>query len=323
MKLQILIAHYKEPEDLIVKLLNSINNQLGIDFTNDLEVIICNDGFFVPIPIETLSRYKFKIKYIMNQHEGVSYTRNTLLNVSNAEYIMFCDADDVFCSQLGLYSVLETIKDKNPDVFISSFYEETREHKFILRELDSNFIHGKVFRRQYLLDNNISFHSDLIFLGDPYFLQQVLRLSNNMVYSNIPFYIWCWNDNSICRKEKDHLIKSYVMKLRGDKLLTENFIKRDRIDLAKMIVLNSIQDMYFKFYTKNWYDLRYTEEIREAQKQFVDFYNSFKYLYDDIDEKTKIQSYNAILLKRSSNGPQSGYLGLEPWLNKIVLLYTK
>lgn len=323
MKLQILIAHYKESEELVLNLLNSINDQLGIDFKNDLEAIICNDGFLAPIPIEILSKYKFKIKYIMNQHEGVSYTRNTLLNVSNAEYIMFCDADDTFCDRLGLYSILEVIKDKNPDVFISPFYEETREHKFILRELDSNFIHGKVFRRQYLLDNNIKFHQDLIFLGDPYFLQQALNLTTNMVYSRIPFYIWCWNDNSVCRKEKDHLIKSYSMKLRGDKLLTENFIKRERLDLAKMVLLRSVQDMYFKFYSKNWFDLRYTEEIKLAQKQFVDYYNEFKFLYNDIDEKTKIQSYNAILLKRSSNGPQSGYLGLEPWLNKIVLLYTK
>lgn len=322
MKLQILIAHYNESENLVLNLLNSINNQLGIDFKNSIEAVICNDGISVPIPIEILSKYKFKIKYIMNQHEGVSYTRNTLLDASNSDYIMFCDSDDMFCDQLGLYSILEAIKDKNPDVFISPFYEETREHKFILRELDSNFVHGKVFRRQYLLDNDIRFHSDLIFFGDPYFLKQALGLTSNMVYSKIPFYIWCWNDNSICRKEKNHLIKSYAMKLRGDKLLTENFIKRDRIDLAKMIVLNSIQDMYFKFYTKSWYDLRYTEEIKEAQKQFVDFYNSFKNLYDEIDDKTKMKSYNTILLSRGSNGPQSGYLGLEPWLIKIVSLYT-
>lgn len=317
MKLQILIPHYKEPIFILENLLNSIDSQLGVDFEDDIGVIICNDGIDVPIPIDLLQKYKFKIEYIINPHEGVSYTRNTLLNASNADFIMCCDCDDIFISNLGLDLVFDCLEKYDPDVFISAFYEESKTHSYILKETDSFLVHGKIFKRKYLLDSDIHWNNQLFFSGDTYFLNQALNLTDNIVYSRIPFYLYKWNDDSICRREKNHFTRSYAMKLLGDKLLIKRFIEIDRSDLAQASVVDMVQDMYFMSHSLNWQKDSVKDCTKRAEEEFVKMFSEFKDLYNSSTAKQRITNYNNKLLSYASSGPIEGYLGIDPWLNSL------
>jgi len=69
-------------------------------------VIIVNDGTDVYLSDELLSSYPFEVEYYKEEHRGVSGTRNSCLDHSTAEYIMFCDADDMFFNACGLWMVL-------------------------------------------------------------------------------------------------------------------------------------------------------------------------------------------------------------------------
>ena len=162
MKLQILVPQHRETEEIIKPLLDSIEVQQKVDLGKDVGVIIVNDGTDVRLSGEFLDRYSFEIQYHCNERErrGVSATRNAALDHATADYVMFCDADDMFLNACGLYIVFREMEGGGFDSLTSAFTEETRhpetrEVVYINREMDSTFVHGKVYRRKFLLEKGI------------------------------------------------------------------------------------------------------------------------------------------------------------------------
>ena len=102
-KLDILIPQYQETDTDVKNMLDSIAIQQNVDLKEDVGVIIVNDGSDVFLSEELLSSYPFTIEYYKNEHKGVSATRNACLDHSKAEYVMFCDADDMFIDGRGLF----------------------------------------------------------------------------------------------------------------------------------------------------------------------------------------------------------------------------
>ena len=153
-KLDILVPQYKETDEIVKPLLDSIAVQQSVDFS-EIGVIICNDGTDVRLSDELLHSYPFTVEYHLCEHKGVSATRNACLDRSEADYVMFCDADDCFCNSLGLYIVFREMGINGGfDTLVSSFIEETRnpqtkEVLYVPHEVDSTFVHGKVHRRTF------------------------------------------------------------------------------------------------------------------------------------------------------------------------------
>ena len=171
MLLEILIPQYKETDDIIKPLLDSIKEQINIDF-NEIGVIITNDGSDVFLSEKLLSSYPFKVQYFKNEHKGVSATRNFCLDKATADYIMFCDADDLFINSLGLQSVISEIKRQKIDFINSTFMEEiktTSGNIYIPHDQDMIFVHGKIYNREFLIKENIRWDENLLIHEDSYF----------------------------------------------------------------------------------------------------------------------------------------------------------
>ena len=172
MKLQILVPQYREDDEIIRPLLDSIAIQQNVPF-DEIGVVICNDGSDVHLSETLLEAYPFDIQYYLGPHRGVSATRNACLDHATADYVMFCDADDMFFNACGLWILFREMT-TGFDSLVSVFIEETRvpgtgEVTYINRQQDSTFVHGKVHRRQYLLDRRIRFNNTLIIHEDSYF----------------------------------------------------------------------------------------------------------------------------------------------------------
>ena len=202
MILQILINHYKENIQIIDNFLQSLDNQSYKDY----EVIIGSDGGD-KLPLELLDKYSFKYKYLYLEHSGVCHTRNILLQQATADYVMFCDIDDEFSDKNGLAIMIEIAEKTNADVIGSQYsVERLNEDKIVLDvyEQDTIRVHGKIFKRQYLIDNNITYPDELEFNGDMKFLWLAYKLTRNIVWTKNNFYIWKYNKNSITRKNIFH-----------------------------------------------------------------------------------------------------------------------
>ena len=119
MKLQILIPQYDETDEVIKPLLDSLAIQQNVDLKNELGVIIVNDGSKIFLSDELLNSYPFKVEYYKHEHLGVSATRDACFNYSSADYVMFCDADDMFFNACGMYIIFREFENGGFDIIIS------------------------------------------------------------------------------------------------------------------------------------------------------------------------------------------------------------
>ena len=107
MKLQFLIPQYNETDDIVKNMLDSIEIQQGIDF-KEIEVLIGNDGSDIKLSEDLLSKYSYSIKYFQYEHTSPAGTRQKLFDVATADYVMFCDADDMLLNILSICTIFSS-----------------------------------------------------------------------------------------------------------------------------------------------------------------------------------------------------------------------
>lgn len=294
MKLQFLIPQYGETEEVIAPLLQSIAIQQSVDIENDVGVIICNDGSNVKLSREFLYSFPFKVEYIQQEHKGVSAARNVCLDHATADYVMFCDADDLFMSACGLYIIFREMKGDGFNAFSSIFIEETRDPKthetmYINRQNDMTFVHGKVYRRKYLVKNNIRFNDDLTIHEDSYFNCLAQRLAGEVKYCQTPFYLWKWRDESVCRHDPKYILKTYTNMLDSNTALVQEFLDRGRPKDAQYYATSMIYDAYYMMNKDEWLNQENQEYRNKTELRFKEYYQTFKKQFDDIPKELKQQ----------------------------------
>lgn len=250
-KLTVVVTHYKEPVDTYKALFDSLAIQQGIDL-NDIEVIVVQDGNEGGVPLSFLEQYTYTTRLINIPKGGVSKARNKGLDEATGEYVMFCDCDDMFYSAFGLWMLMRAIEQK-PDVIFSSFTEEsmiTDEYHLIRKDKDITFIHGKAFRKEWLVAENIRFKDELTIHEDGYFVALCNVLSKTQQYIDQPFYLWRWNPNSVVRRDRDNfLLKTYVNLVDSRDALMEQFRDRGYEQDYTLGVCKCFIDMYYDFNT--------------------------------------------------------------------------
>lgn len=323
MKLDILVPQYKETDEVIKPLLDSIALQQLVNM-NDIGVIIVNDGSDTFLSEKLLTSYPFKITYFKNEHKGVSGTRQKALDLSKADYVMFCDADDMFYNMCGLWIVFNEMR-TGFDSLVSVFTEETKmqneEHVFINREIDSTFVHGKVHRRRYLLEQNIRWNENLTIHEDSYFNILCQKCSNNIKYCPTPFYLWKWRDESVCRNDFKYILKTYNNMLDSNTALVSELLKRNKYQDAQFYATNMIYDAYFTMNKDEWIN-QDNKEYRDAtEKRFADYYKEFKYLLDGVPQQVKGMILQGLRNRFYQEGMFLEKMTFEQWIKHLEETY--
>ena len=322
MKLQILIPQYEETDEIIKPLLDSISIQQNIDF-KDVGVIIANDGSDIQLSDSFLESYPFDIQYIIAKHQGVSATRNVCLDAAEADYVMFCDADDMFCNVCGLWMIFREI-DQNGgfDSLTSVFVEETRtpdtkEPIYINREMDSTFVHGKVHRRQYLIDKQIRWNPELTIHEDSFFNIQCSSLSPNVKYCPTPFYLWRWRDASVCRHDPKYILKTYRNMIDSNDALIREFIRKGFEDKAYFYITFMIFDAYYTMNKPEWVNQENKEYRDSTEYRFAKYFKKYKKRWDAVPASDKIQISQGIRGRSVNEGMLMEAMTIDEWLEHI------
>ena len=121
----IIIPLYNK-ENFIVNTLNSVFSQTF----NSYEIIIVNDGS-TDTSVDKITRINDdRIKIIHQENQGVSVARNKGIEMANAEYVCFLDADDYWYPNF-LQTFYELIVKYNKEsVFSAAFQVETQWKTF-------------------------------------------------------------------------------------------------------------------------------------------------------------------------------------------------
>ena len=321
-KLQILVPQYKETEDIIKPLLDSIEVQQSVDIANDIGVIIVNDGTDVHLNQEFLNRYSFPIEYYLSEHGGVSATRNKCFDHAAADYVMFCDADDMFYNACGLYIIFREIENGGFDSLVSSFIEETRlpnsnEPFYINHDIDSTFVHGKVHRRQFIIDNNIRWNNNLTIHEDSYFNCLCQRLAKELKYSQTSFYLWRWRDGSVCRHDPKYILKTYNNMLDSNDALVQQFLNRGRKEDAMYYSVGMIYDAYFTMNKDEWLNQENKEYRYATERRFKEYWLKYRHLHDSISNDIKTQVIMGIKNRMYMEGMVLETLTFNEWIRQV------
>lgn len=322
MKLQILVPQYNETNEIIKPLLDSIEVQQNVDLQHDVGVIIVNDGTDIHLSEEFLKRYSFPIEYHLHEHKGVSATRNACLDYAKADYVMFCDADDMFYNACGLYIVFREIELGSFDSLVSAFVEESRDPQtkdpvYINHNMDSTFVHGKIHRRKFLLKEKIRWNDKLTIHEDSYFNCLCQRLAKELKYSQTPFYLWRWRDNSVCRHDPKYILKTYNNMLDSNDALIEQFLQRGRKDDAEFFAVNMIYDSYFTMNKDEWLNQENREYRYATERRFKEYWQKYKHLHDSINSMTKTQIIMSVKNRMYTEGMVLESVTFNEWIKQI------
>lgn len=338
-KLSILIPHYTEPIEVIKPLLDSIAIQRNVDM-KDIEAVICDDGpdAFL-LPQEFLDSYPFDIQYHREPKANVSVMRNKALDYCNGEYVMFCDSDDCFYHCLAFWFILKetTTPMQIPgpngtpetvtgyDALYSVFLEEGRnpetgETYFLDRRDGFQFTHGKCIRKAFMLENDIRFGDELSIHEDNVLNGKVQACTNKIKWSPTPFYLWCWRDDSVCRRDSLYIKKTYPDLIKSSNHMLEWLVSKGKLDKAKECVTSITLDAYYTFCHPSWKEIK-TKEYRDgAEKYFSEYFKKWEYLWKEAPDQMKMQISSGIRQRVVMEGMEMETETLEQFLNRIKSL---
>ena len=320
MKLQILIPQYEEKDHVIKPLLDSIALQQNVPM-DEVGVIICNDGSNTFLSDDLLNSYPYLVEYHKESHRGVSATRNACLDYAKADYVMFCDADDMFVNMCGLYIIFREMK-QGFDSLISCFQEETRhpetkEVVYVNHDMDSTFVHGKVHRRQYLIDKHIRWNDKLTIHEDSYFNILCQNLSQNVKYCQLPFYLWRWRDESVCRHDPKYILKTYRNLVDSNDALIDAFLSRGLMDKAMNYVVFLVFDAYYNMNKPEWINQENKEYRDSTEKRFAEYYKRHEDLWNAMPMGQKMQVSSGVRSRVIKEGMMMEAVTVHDWLKHI------
>lgn len=327
MTLDILIPHYSESADEVTPLLDSIALQQNVNFSN-IGVIIAHDGpDATELPeTEWRERYPFALTFVHAERGGVSHTRNAALDASTADYVIFADADDMFCHACGLYIVFEQMQ-SGFDTMVSRFVEESRHPEtkkpvYINHDMDSTFVHGKVHRRRYLVDNNIRFNDELTVHEDSYFniLAQNIAPKERAVYCPTPFYLWRWRDASVCRHDPKYILKTYGNMLDSNDALVDEFTRRGMVDKARFYATFMILDAYYTLNKKEWRETVNADYRAAVEGRFATYFAKHKAEWLAVDERERMQISLGVRQRSVMEGMPMESITIDDWLAQVERL---
>ena len=315
MTFQILVNHFNEDISIVQRFLMSLAWQQDVKF----KVLILGDGG-LKLPKEALKGFTFPISYGYSEHSGVCHSRNLLMDKSDADYIMFCDIDDQFTDPYGLKTMFDIANKFVPDVIGCPYLVEQKEQlRLFYTPLDKDIlrVHGKLFRRQYLIDNNIRFPDSMEFSGDMMFLWLAFSLTNKVKWVNKNFYLWKFNQNSVTRKNSFHHIRTYNKMLECYTLLAEDLKKRNRQDIYEILIATLFATIYIDLTFTDW--KTYPKDLTtEAEKYVRETIQTYIKDYRNIPEKCRKLKYQVMIDYTHRAGKSGQFDDMLDWLINFI-----
>lgn len=280
--LQIVITQYNDGEENIKLLLDSILLQRMVDFSK-IGVIIINDGdkhILGKRFVNNFNKYPFDIDYYIEPWSGISGARQHGLDKVTAEYVMFCDGDDMLLRINALHDVFKIIKDQSPDIITSKFITDMYDNNGNFTHYNEYYkenvwIHGKFWKKEFLDKYNIKWNEKLKIYEDSYFVRLAYAMNPKKVDIEQPTYFWKYRDTSITRSDPDWVYRTYCEKVDSNIELVEQFIQRGDKHQAALYIWAQAYEMYFTSFEKDW-DIKYRIPWKkQMEKKFIEYFSKY------------------------------------------------
>lgn len=229
MTLDLIVPHYDEPWDVGKPFFDMLALQRESDLS-EVRVILVDDGGESDVsPQIQAQNYPYEVVYTVIPHRGVSAARNKGLELSNAEWVMFCDFDDLFSSVFSLHCIQDVLDTTKYDLIWWDFWSEMADGEIdAQRGYNKLVLHSKVFRRSMLMEHNLRFNEDLVYSEDTAFLS---LLEMEIPFSRIGHskgailpYVWTFRKDSVTANNAN-LYRNNVGLVRRQIYVAEEWLK--------------------------------------------------------------------------------------------------
>ena len=199
--LNIVITHWTEPYEIGLPGLRILSVQSRVNW-DMVDVTIIHDGSD-KFPEEYFCGFPFKVQQVCIPNGGVSAARNYAIDHSEAEWIKFCDFDDMFAGVYSLSRITDAISETNNfnTIWFPFIIDIYRGDLLLIHECSQVFIHNKVFRTSFLREKNIRFNESLSFSEDFAFISllelEIDPKTFGKIDSNFPIYIYIQRTDSL------------------------------------------------------------------------------------------------------------------------------
>ena len=184
----------------------------------DLEVIVVDDGSADDSCLVAGSFGDGRIRLVSQGRKGVSWARNTGLDLAQGRYIIFMDADDQLLDH-ALKTMYDTISSNKADLAVFGYINEKNgvkyEKRFEAPETmgrDAAFIQvfrtpafrgvlwNKIFVRERMEESHIRFPAGYTHGEDLVFVTEYLKQCTRICVDPRLVYMYAENPNSLCRQ---------------------------------------------------------------------------------------------------------------------------
>lgn len=266
-------------EDYVSECLSSILNQTY----KNIEIIVVDDGSNDESAkiVKKISKKDSRIKYKFQCNSGVSHARNQGIRLSKGRWISFVDPDDIL-EENAIEFLLESNSLKNIDIVIGDFSYLKDKKIITVENYDRNCIFdkenikeiqlqlfskrisalkgnigdrigapwAKLYKRSFLIENNLFFEKCLFNSEDIYFNLLALEFAENVSYINKPVYIYRLNEESLTKKISPEIITQVLLFINMTKLFVEKYHFKDKRFLSafNIKVISSIFKVIYMYY---------------------------------------------------------------------------
>ena len=290
-KIDIIIPIYNISEKELFQCLSSLSYQSIINLLN---IIIIDDNSsnqydykkIIDIFIDFLN-----IKYIKN-NMNKGYNESSQIGIDNSynDFIIFLNSNDTFISPYSLQILIKPLlENDNYKISESGFKEVIKNNdniKMINHSLEeeNEYIYGKIYRRNFIQNNNIKFNQNSIFDGDKYFnnlFNLFIKKDSEICRINYLAYYHNSNLSSINKLKNQNIfekIKNIIYTIQTAYINNGNYVKIKQFIVYNMIIL--------------YYDYILSNKSQEILNQSKEYYkNIYQYIKNDPDKDYFIQKY--------------------------------
>ena len=292
----IIIIVYNTNLDLLNRCLKSVYK-----YCEKFEIILIDDGSTIAGIKDLCQRYEH-IKYVYKQNGGAGSARNEGLIHAKGKYILFVDSDDylidgnLFCLNFDDLSndiiFLDYYVENNNKIIkhnltTNQFNENDLSYKQFLQCLIGDYmlfggytvgaIWNKLFKRDYLLKNKLFFKNNIPKGQDVLFVIECLLKKPSLYYIKKAAYVYYVNNDSICHKPNDNLIKYYKIFLKELDSLNHLIGKRGIIDnqIIDICYVKAVINCIYSVLMINVLNPHLCISLVERKKKFIEVYRYF------------------------------------------------
>lgn len=190
--------------------------------------------------------------------------------------------------------MLKNVPDFLNTPWLEEFKDRNGQYRYITHENDSTWMHGKIYRRHFLIEHGIRFPDFLRVQEDSYFNSLVSAFSQKNIYLPITSYVWKFNPESTTRRNNG----VYTYETFPDFIYSCTLAyKKIPEGLLEDKVLHFISYNYFYLHQIQWQEEGHIEYLKKSEETFAKYITPFWGYWGNALPQTIAEAYNQERMK--------------------------